>query len=124
MLSRAENAAPLIDARSRSSLKRSGGVLGSILHDSNKTSSNGDHECIVRFRNNRTTKSDRDEQDITSRAISLSLLFFSSITTVILAFIIGREYLSTGVCVSPQPSRTTRNALCWICSGRETTRHT
>ena len=66
MLSRAVDDTPLSDARSRSSLKRSGGVLGSILRDSNKTSSNGDHECIVRFRNNRTTKTDRDEQDITS----------------------------------------------------------
>ena len=50
VLSLAVDDAPLIDALSRSSLKRSGGVLGSILRDSNKPSSDGDHECI-RVRN-------------------------------------------------------------------------
>ena len=50
MLSRAVNDAALIDALIRSNLKRSGGVLGSILRDSNKPSSDGDQECI-RVRN-------------------------------------------------------------------------
>ena len=50
VLSRALSDAALIDALSRSNLKRSGGVLGSILRDSNKPSSDGDHESI-RVRN-------------------------------------------------------------------------